>query len=204
MPIITGGYIPLKKYSLLTTLLFAGWTFRPGDSDEGTNRLVFDRGPYIFILSNYGVTLTMGFKEGFKRPYRYLQQKFDNPAFIYNISENMDAFDLRAPELGLQPAIQVYRDSWFKSMASLLNRWVWAYHRPPNMREFIKWLQRHRKQHDLPSSTNRLLRLIKFGNYIFWILEEKLTRTGRHVEVLSLGGRLNNNVPADKGRPAFL
>jgi hypothetical protein len=189
MPLLYGP-VPQKKYSLLTTALFSGWIFNAGVSDEKRNRLVFERDGYLLLLSEKDITLFLpGETKGLRRPYSFLRQDHKNPGFIYNVSSNLDSFDLRAPEKGLQPAIVVHRETYFKPMCGLLTRFQRNKRRPPLAIEFVNWVRQHRKQSSLPGDTNRIHRLLKLGNYNFWVLEQKVDDKGRHIEILPLRGR---------------
>lgn len=191
MPLLCKSLTPKKKYALLSTVLFAGWTLNSGVSDEARNRMVFEKDGYTFGLMEREVILfPPGHTEGIRRPYSLLSQHHGNQGFILNITENLDSFDLRDTEKGLQPAIEVHRAGWFKPMQGLLTRFRRNYRRPPNTTEFIYWLRRHRKQFSLPGDTARLHRLIKLGNYNFWVLEQKIDESGKRIEILPLRGKL--------------
>jgi len=190
MPLLPYGPIPPKKYSLLTTALFSGWQFNVGGSEERRNRLVLERDGYLLLLGEKNITLfPPGHVIGMRRPYSFLVQDHRNPGFIYHINRNLDSFDLRAPEKGLQPAIVVHRETYFKPMCGLLNRFQNNKRRPPLAIEFVNWVRMHRKQSSLPGDTNRIHRLLKLGNYHFWVLEPKVDEKGSRIEILPLKGR---------------
>ena len=190
MPILRLKGVPQKKYSLLCTLLFAGWEFSPRLSKEKKNQLVFFKkeGPVLF-LDQKSIMLALPGIEPVKRPYSHLTQDPQRPGLILNISENLDAFNLLAPEQGLLPAVEVHRTSIFKPMQGLLRRFMKERERTPNTWDFIRFCQRHRKQHQLPGDTARLHRLIKLGNYNFWVLDEEITEKGKAIKVLPLKRR---------------
>jgi len=190
MPLLPYGPVPQKKYSLLTTALFSGWIFNVGVSDEKRNRLVLEKDGNTLVLGEKDITLfPVGHVVGIQRPYTFLAQSHKNPGFIYNINKNLDSFDLLAPEKGLQPAIVVHRETYFKPMCGLLTRFHRNVRRAPYTTEFIHWVRQHRKQSSLPGDTNRIHRLLKLGNYNFWVLEPKVDDKGSHIEILPLRGR---------------
>jgi hypothetical protein len=74
-------------------------------------------------------------------------------------------------------------------MCSLLTRFHNNRKRYPFSTEFIHWVRQHRKQSSLPGDTNRIHRLLKLGNYNFWVLEPRVDDKGSHIEILPLKGR---------------
>ena len=189
MPLLSHGPIPPKKYSLLSTALFSGWLFNVEASSEKFNRLVLKRAGHTLVLAEKGITLFLPNDiGGTYRPYSYLVQDHKNPGLIFNITKNLDSFDLQAPEKGLQPAIVVHRTRYFKSMCSLLKRFYRNTKRPPHTMEFVDWVRRHRNQSSIPGDANRIHRLLKLGNYNFWVLEPKVDEKGSRIEILPLKG----------------
>lgn len=190
MPILRAPKPPKRKYSLLSTLLFSGWTFRPGESSEKHNRLIFEKAGYVFgLLEKEVILFPPGYKEGIIRPYCFLAQAEYNPGLIFNISKNLESFDLRDPEKGLQPAIEVHRRTVFHPMRTLLREHVRDRRRVPTTTEFIYWVHQHRKRHGLPGDTARLHKLIRLGNLRFWVLEMVIDERGKRIQVLPLQGR---------------
>lgn len=189
MPILKEN--PPKKYSLLCTLLYAGWSFKPQESNERRNRLFFERSGYVFgLLEKEVILIPPGESEGHRRPYSLLAQDEHNPGLIFRISKELEAFDLRAPEKGLQPAVEVHRRSIFSPMRTLLRECVIARRRVPTTTEFTFWVYHHRKRHRLPADTNRINKLIRLGNMKFWVLEMVIDERGKRINVLPLQGRL--------------
>lgn len=189
MPILRASSPP-KKYSLLSTLLFAGWAFRPGESDEKRNRLVFEKAGYVFgLLEKEVVLFPPGYTEGLVRPYSFLSQAENNPGLIFNLSKELESFDLREPEKGLQPAVEVHRRTVFFPMRTLLRECVVARRRVPTTTEFVYWVHRHRKRYHLSGDTAKIHKFIRLGNLKFWVLEMVIDERGKRINVLPLQGK---------------
>jgi hypothetical protein len=180
--LVLNNRVPRKKYPLLCLLLFAGWVFTPSRANQRKTILAFSHASgWLCILDEFRVRLISPQGDEHSRGYRFVKTHFKTPGILLDLTKEFEAFDLSLPEKGLQPAVEIHKNTIFRSLVSLLNKFVGDYKREPLKVELKWWIYKHRKGYNLTGNFSYITRYLRLGNGIFWTFEK--VNVGRAVKV---------------------
>jgi len=176
--------VPRRKYPLLCLLLFAGWVFVPSRANQRKNILALSHASdWLCILDEHRVRLISPQGDEHSRGYRFIKTHFKTPGILLDFTKELEAFDLNLPEKGLQPAVEIYKNTIFRSLVFLVNKFVCDNKREPLKVELKWWIYKHRKGCNITGDFSYITRYLRLGNGIFWTFEKVNLKPGLGIKV---------------------